>query len=380
MRIGIIGCGVVGAAIAYRLSSIPGLEVLVYDSRSPQQFEATGAALGVLMAAISGKLKGRHLKLRLESLGLYESLIPQLEQQTGLEIPYNREGILQLYFEVAELKRFETLQAVRQTQGFDLELWSLERLSQQFPELAQGRSLVEGSEGKSVVGAVYSPQDRQVDPVALTQGLVQGALQQGANIHFETGITGFRTQDFAEEQLLTHLQTVSTEVPVDWVVVSAGLGSTPLTQALKQPIAIQPVLGQAIHLRSKVPLRSPCPVVNGCDVHLVPMNDHELWVGATVEFPEIDPLKIEQARITPSPQALDLVLQQAIALYPALADAEVLRTWQGFRPRPQERAAPVIERLPGYGNVLIASGHYRNGVLLAPITAEKIWSFLQAAL
>jgi glycine/D-amino acid oxidase-like deaminating enzyme len=74
------------------------------------------------------------------------------------------------------------------------------------------------------------------------------------------------------------------------------------------------------------------------------------------------------------------VLRQAIAFYPALAQAEILRTWQGLRPRPSERAAPVIERLPGYRNVLIASGHYRNGVLLAPITAEKIWALLQAAL
>jgi glycine/D-amino acid oxidase-like deaminating enzyme len=69
---------------------------------------------------------------------------------------------------------------------------------------------------------------------------------------------------------------------------------------------------------------------------------------------------------------LQKVLQQAIAFCPELAKAKIIRTWSGLRPRPEGRPAPVIGKLPGFSNVLLATGHYRNGVLLAPATASTI--------
>ena len=98
MRIGIVGCGVVGAAIAYHLSQNPNLNITVWDRRHPDTWQATGAALGVLMAVISSKLKGKHLELCLASLQHYQTWLPQLQAQTGIEVPCNRQGILQLCF------------------------------------------------------------------------------------------------------------------------------------------------------------------------------------------------------------------------------------------------------------------------------------------
>jgi glycine oxidase len=373
VRVGIIGGGAVGAAIAYRLSKVPGLEIRIFDRRQPDTLDSTGAALGVLMAVLCSKLKGRHLKSLLQSLQLYETLIPELVRQTGREIPYNRHGILQLHFDDAELERWHKTQTVRQNQGFTLEVWSQAQLKARFPEFDKARSLENGS---FAVGAVYSPDDRQVNPAALTQALLHGVVQQGGQIHFATPITHFQTAPQTEQAVVTHLCTNQGDVAVDWLIVAAGLGSTPLTQELKQPILIQPVLGQAIHLRCFMPLRSPFPAITGEGVHMVPLSAQELWVGATVEFADADP---DQAP-DPDPQQLDRLLKRAIAMYPALKQAEAIRTWQGLRPRPSERAAPVIEHLPGYRNVLIASGHYRNGVLLAPFTAEKVWALLQAAM
>jgi glycine oxidase len=373
VRVGIVGCGVVGAAIAYRLSKIPGMAVLVYDGRKPDRLDATGAALGVLMAVSCAKLKGRHIKLRLESLTLFEELIPELVERTGIDIAYNRQGILQVFFDQAELDRWYTTQAVRQKKGFQLEIWSKEQLLEQFPELISAHSL-EGNE--SVVGAVFSPQDRQLNPAVLTQALVQGAVQNGAKFHFNTPVSGFRSQSLDNHHQVTHLHTSQNDVPVDWIVVAAGLGSMPLTQTLKQPIPIFPVLGQALHLRCPEPIRRDSPVITEGDVHVVPLNDREVWVGATVEYPHFE----TDVSIDPNPEDLERVRLRAIALYPPLARAEVIRTWQGLRPRPHERAAPVIERLPGYQNVSIAAGHYRNGVLLAPVTAERVLTFLQTTL
>jgi glycine/D-amino acid oxidase-like deaminating enzyme len=362
---------VVGAAIAHRLSTRPNIEVQVFEQNPPHHLEATGAALGVLSAVISSKLKGKHLKLGLESLQLYEALIPELIECTGLSIPYNRHGILQLFFDAEDFARWTKTQSVRQQQGFILEHWSRQELVGRYLELAEARSHLTGA---IAVGAVYSPQDRQIDPVALTQALIQGAAQQGAQFHFNAEISSFRSEAGAENQRVTHLCNGQEAIAVDWVIVSAGLGSTALTQTLAQPIHIRPVLGQALHLRCPKAMRIDSPIINGEDIHLVPLSEDELWVGATVEFPD------DKVVLEPDSFALEKLWQKAIALHPALAHAEILRTWQGLRPRPEERAAPVIERLPGYQNVLIATGHYRNGVLLAPITAQKIEAYLEAAL
>ncbi|MGB8703193.1 MAG: FAD-dependent oxidoreductase [Thermosynechococcaceae cyanobacterium] len=369
MKIGIIGCGVVGAAIAYRLSKVPGIEVLAFDQRKPSQLDATGAALGVLMAVSSSKLKGRNVALRLDSLRLYETLIPELVQLTGIDIPYNRHGIVQLCFDVEEFQRWDAMQVARHKKGFDLALWSRSQVLEHFPELAQAYW---GEPDAVAVGAVYSPQDRQVDPTVLTHALLEGARQQGSRIQFQTPVSVFQTTGVEPQRQVTHLGLPDESVAVDWLVVAAGLGSMPITQTLQQPISLGPVLGQALHVRCSVPWPTQMPVINGCDVHLVPVNAHEGWVGATVEYPLAD----DPDRVEPNPQDLERLREQAIALYPPLAEATILRTWQGFRPRPNERAAPIIAPLPGYTNVLLATGHYRNGILLAPITAEKIYRYL----
>jgi glycine/D-amino acid oxidase-like deaminating enzyme len=92
----------------------------------------------------------------------------------------------------------------------------------------------------------------------------------------------------------------------------------------------------------------------------------DYWVGATVEFSD------EAGDLVAEPALLEKVRQEAIAFCPALAEAILVRQWSGKRPRPEGRSAPVIDQLPGYSNVLLATGHYRNGVLLAPATAQAI--------
>jgi glycine/D-amino acid oxidase-like deaminating enzyme len=107
-------------------------------------------------------------------------------------------------------------------------------------------------------------------------------------------------------------------------------------------------------------------VITGNDVHIVPIGEQEYWVGATVEFPDAT------GNVVAQPTLLEQVRQEAMAFCPALAQATILRTWSGHRPRPEGRPAPIIGQLPGYNNVVLATGHYRNGVLLAPATALAI--------
>lgn len=366
-HIAIIGCGVVGAMIAYELS-LEGARVTVVDQHSPAQ-AATGAALGVLMGIISQKTKGRAWAMRQTSLQRYETLIPELEAAIGRGIPWNRHGILMLCFAEEPRSQWEKLADTRRSQGWQLQMWELEQLRVRCPQIQHPH----------LTGAVYSPRDRQVDPTALTQALVAAAERQGVTFRFGEAVQPLSR--VTDEEIQCHRLELSTDaIPVDAVVIAAGLGSTALTQAAKRPIDIRPVLGQALHVQMEQPLGDPRfqPVITGDDVHIVPIGGGNYWVGATVEFPQRleddrdQPASRESYPIIANADRLQEVWQQATQFCPDLAKATILRTWSGLRPRPSDRPAPVIERLAGYQNVIVATGHYRNGVLLAPATAMAV--------
>ena len=378
MNIVIIGCGVVGAAIAYELSQVKGLNITVFEQKQPAQ-GSTSAALGVLMGIISSKTKGIAWRMRQSSIQRYETLIPELEGITGRKIPCNRQGIVMLLSENLEhplesgvevLSEWEQLREIRQSQDWELQVWDQKQLQKYCPQVSDPQ----------IIGAVYSPQDLQLNATALTLALVDAAQRNGVKFKFGVSVTGTETpppppptplhikKGLGEPHKCNFIETTEGEVTADWFIMSAGLGSTALTAQLDQMVNIRPVLGQALYLSLGRTLGNPDfqPVITGNDVHIVPMGNGDYWIGATVEFPD------DEDQISPSPELLDAVRQQAIAFIPDLAAAKVLRTWSGLRPRPEGRPAPVIDKLPGFTNVLLATGHYRNGVLLAPATATAI--------
>jgi glycine oxidase len=399
IRVAIIGCGIVGASIAFELSHCPGLKVTVFDKQPPAQ-ASTGAALGVLMGVISHKTKGRNWHLRETSLQRYETLIPELEAMTGRKIPVNKQGILMLCGKGEDLSKWEKLRSIRSSQGWELEIWDLERVRSQCPHLAVN---------DNIIAAIYSPCDRQIDPTALTLALVDAAKINGVDFEFGVEVTGLMDGQDAcsttnlipcgtgilpvlENSAKCQIQTSSNKLEFDRLIIAAGLGSSALTASLNQLVDIRPVLGQALHLRSVNPLENPdfTPVITCDDVHIVPLGDslpypsgtpagngnpcgerdsfasRDFWVGATVEFPN------NHGKIVPNDDMLSEVMARAIAIFPALAKATIIRQWSGLRPRPEGKPAPIIDRLSSNSNILIASGHYRNGVLLAPATAKTI--------
>lgn len=362
MNVVVIGCGVVGAAIAYELSQVKGLSITVLDKHQPAT-ASTGAALGVLMGIISHKIKGNAWRMRQKSIQSYETWIPELVALTGRSIPYNRQGILMLLSEVEEISKWEKLVETRHSQGFPLEIWNAEQIKNICPQV----------DTQTITRAVYSPSDRQVNPTALTLALVEAAQHRGVTFKFGVDVVGAEPLNSAENELrLDFLLTQhcnSSKISADWFVIASGLGSSQLTAQLKQMIDIRPVLGQALHMRLENSLGNLDfqPVITGDDVHIVPTGIRDYWVGATVEFPSN-----ENDDIPPNQELLESVRKRALAFCPDLAKATIIRTWTGLRPRPEGRPAPIIGKLPGFSNILLATGHYRNGILLAPATSDTI--------
>ena len=353
----LVGCGVIGATIAYELSQQADLKITVLDQQLPAQ-GATGAALGVLMGIISHKVKGRNWRLREASIRRYQTLLPELESAVGYAVPHNPHGILNLCFDTADLPRWESLQTIRQRQGWSLAIWSPQQVINVCPYLNLD----------TVVAGIYSSQDWQIAPKVLTHALVEAAQQRGVTFHFNAPVTQFHDQPDPRQQesypvkQIIAAQANRTQYPADWLILTAGLGSAPLTHTLEHPLPLIPVLGQGIRVRlpKELGFADFRPVVNGDDVHLVPLGDRQYAIAATVEFPTS-----ETTEPLPQAEALEIIWQRAIAYCPALAHAKVLETWYGLRPRPQGQAAPVVKRLEGYSNVILATGHYRNGCVVS---------------
>ncbi|MFM7425940.1 MAG: NAD(P)/FAD-dependent oxidoreductase [Elainella sp.] len=373
-QIVIVGCGIVGAMTAYELSQVPGLQITVLDRHPPAQ-AATGAALGVLMGIISQKTKGRAWAMRQASMRYYAELLPRLEG-----VAWNSQGLVKLCFPEDDLAKWQELIQLRQRQGWQLELWTPAELRQRCPQVQHS----------DLTAAVYSPQDYQVDPTALTLALIEAAQQRGVEFRCNVEVTGLRQAGSNNQLLLENGEGGNDILTADWVVLAAGLGTTGLLTASQTDLKLSPVLGQAMRIQLPQPLGDPAfqPVITGRDIHVVPLKaarrqtrestprGQDYWVGATVEFAsglqagqDLSPVAVAER--------LEEVWRDAIGLCPGLAQATRLQTWSGLRPRPQNQPAPVIEPLSGYDRVWLATGHYRNGVLLAPATAQLVRAAVQ---
>jgi glycine oxidase len=395
-KIVIVGCGIVGAMIAYELSQQFSADISVVDQQPPAQ-ASTGAALGVLMGAISGRVKGRTWRLREASIRRYPALIAELLAQ-GYTVPFNSQGIVSLCFDESELPRWKSLQEKRRSQGWSLEIWSPEVLQARCPQVdLHGPGLhkkgfhekyVEDSDiDHSVKAAIYSPADGQVNPTDLTHALISAAKARGVTFYNDAEVTQLEIEGLR----CVGVKTSRGVFEADWVVLSAGLGSAKLSilstskrseAETGAPLELMPVLGQAMEIQLPTVLGHTDfqPVINGDDIHLVPLGDGRYWLGATVEFPPADwpqngpaGYNILEAEAT----GLENLRRGAEGFVGAITQATVLKTWSGLRPRPVGQPAPVIQPLGNTENVTLATGHYRNGVLLAPATAQQICELLK---
>jgi glycine oxidase len=339
----IIGCGAIGAMLAYELSKCTSeyaLNVTVVEANAQPAMVATGAALGVLMAVSGSRARGVLVRLRLASLSKYDRLISELTAQTKCDILYNRNGILNLYRSPDAETKSRSLSEIRKRQGFDLQWLDREQISQNFSQWQTD-------------GGLLSPCDRAVHPTQLVNALVDAATQNGVKFLWNTPVE--------------NLEDLSS----DRIIVTSGLGSNALLAPLLKnhpkyagQDLMQPVAGQALLLHiPNLNLKNVVHIENedGSDLNIVPLGGDRYWLGATLEF---EPNKL------PNEANVSLLLEQAIAWCPTFANAEVLETWAGDRPRPVANQSPILGFVPDHPHILVATGHYRNGVLMAPVTAQ----------
>jgi glycine oxidase len=351
--VAIVGAGVIGLSIAWRLAAA-GLAVAAFE-RDEVGSGASLAATGMLAAATELEPGGADLlALALESQRVWPGFRDALEAEAGFDIDYRAEGTLTVALGRDEVDRLR----------FRHELQARHGLATRWLDGAAARAL-EPALRPSVAAGIFCAEDHQVDPRRLVPALRRAAAARGARVleHLPVrslDIAGARVGGVVTDQGLCGARTVV-------IANGAWAGNREvLGDALGVPV--RPLKGQALALRATARTGVPAHVVWTEQVHLAPKAGDTLLVGATVEECGFD------AAVTAG--AVLALLDGARRALPSIEDMEIEAVWTGFRPTSDDDA-PILG-MTGVSGLALATGHHRNGILLAPVSAQAIHDLVTA--
>ncbi|HSY38202.1 MAG TPA: glycine oxidase ThiO [Polyangia bacterium] len=341
--VAIIGGGIMGSAIALRLCQ-RGLGVTVIERGIPGA-EASSAAAGILGPQMEAEGPGPLLELGLKSRALYPALAAELRELTSIDVGYDRSGVLAVAFDEAGEAALSARRAWQLARGLRVESLSGEAARAREPAL-----------GPTVRAALAFNDDAQVVARELARAFSQAAA--GAGARFLTG--RYVRRVLTDKGAVTGVELDGDVLPAAVVVVAAGSWSGLVEGAGVPATVVRPARGQLVSIETRPPLFRH--VVSAPGGYLVPRRDGTVLAGSTVEMAGF------RKEVTVG--GLAAILTMARTVIPALADAPVTGSWSNFRPFTEDHL-PVLGATSVRGLVL-ATGHFRNGILLAPITAQAI--------
>ena len=345
----VIGGGVIGLGVAWRCAQ-RGLKVTVVDPAPGSG--ASSAAAGMLAPATELHYGEQALlQLNLDSARRYPQFAAELVAASGHDIGYRRSGALVAAWDDADLANLRDLQAFGSSLGVATELLTGREIRRREPALAS-----------AVAGGLYAPDDHAVDNRRLHAALLEAVRVSGGEL--------CRERVVALEKSAARVSGIRTDLghalSADTVVLAAGAWSAQLPDPGGGALPpIRPVKGQTVRLRVPGPplLRHVIRgTIKGSPVYLVPRDDGELVVGASSEEVGFD--------LAPRAGAVYELLRDAQSLIPLLGEVQFGEVSTSVRPGSPDNA-PIIGRssIPG---LVLATGHYRNGILLTPVTADGI--------
>jgi glycine oxidase len=341
VKVVIVGGGIMGMSVAIDLATL-GDDVTVLEKSIPGA-EASSAAAGMLAPQLEVLGPGPLLELCLRSRELYPDWVRRLQALTEVDVGYRECGTLEVASSEEHCSELDATCRWQRNLGLECELLDDAAVRRLEPQLAPSH------------GALHLPEDHQVDPPRLMRALPIAAARVGARIR-RGQVNGL----VEEGGRICGVDVDGDRLEADAVVIAAGSWSSLVPGARIAPRTVLPMRGQMLELHTRLPVLER--TVAGGGVYLVPRADGRLVAGSTQELVGFD------KSVTAGGVAG--ILSGALKLCPALAGAELHATWAGFRPWTED-ALPVMGAGPLPG-LWLATGHFRNGILLAPITALLI--------
>ena len=345
----IAGAGVIGLSIAHELLCRR-TRVTLVDPRQPGM-GASWASAGVLAPQGARPFHRPYLDLCLSSRDLFADWSARLLEETGIDIEYRTESGLQVAFDDAESEELDQRYRHQQDLGLPVERLSGEEVRALEPMLSP----------ETRCGLLFEGM-HQVENRRLVQALVAAVRARGGEFRIGNPVTDL----IVRRNRAAGIVVPGERIGAERVVVAAGAWSGLLKWIPGSPPPVQPVRGQMVCVDgSSVPPLGR--VIYGPEQYLVPRRDGRVLLGATVEKTGFD------ASVTAG--GVSDVIREGLRMAPGLAEAPVVETWAGLRPMSKD-GKPILGPA-GLERLVLATGHFRNGILLAPITGRLIADHLE---
>ncbi|WP_339211174.1 glycine oxidase ThiO [Aeribacillus sp. FSL K6-8210] len=333
--VGIIGGGVIGQGIAYELSKA-GLKTAVFESGEIGG-KATSAAAGMLGAHSENEKRDIFFELCLESRNLYPSLAKELLEQSGVDIELVQEGMYRLAFTEDEGRFLQSL-----ADEDELEWHSRENVLANEPHVSE-----------DIVGALWLKHDGQVKGSSVCQAYAKGARKYGASIFEQCPVF-----DVIKEGKAYKLVTSQGVFICGKVVVSSGVWSGFFFEKLGLRNPMKPVKGECLAIKPKKLVINKTVFYEHC--YIVPKKDGTVIIGATSYENDWD--------THPTVKGVSELMIKVQKIMPEIGSEPVVSAWSSLRPQTAD-GWPYFAEHPEHEGIFFATGHYRNGILLAPITS-----------
>ncbi|MBN6188149.1 glycine oxidase ThiO [Aneurinibacillus sp. BA2021] len=347
----IIGGGIIGVSIAYQLSK-RGRTVALLE-KDTVGAHASGAAGGMLGAQVEFAEPGPLVDLSLKSRAMFRELADELKHTSGIDIGLNEAGMLRIAWTEEEAAALQQRGRWQQTLGLRADWLERATVKEIEPEVSS-----------DIAGALYLPDDTQVSAPDLTRAFAVAAARQGAEIME-------RCEVLHIEQVggrVTGVVTADGTWAADQYVLAAGAWSGRIAHMLDLPLSVFPIKGEAFSVFS---MRQPVQktiYANGC--YVVPKDGNRLLVGASSADCGFD------SRLTIN--GLQKLMANALRLLPGLMHCPLEKTWASLRPQTAD-GMPYVGPSASHANLFVATGHYRNGILLSPLTGMMMADMLSGA-
>ena len=342
----IAGGGLIGSAIALELARND-LRVALFDAREPGR-EASWASAGILSPAPENPGMISLVPIGKASLAMYPEFIAEVEELSGLTTGYRAKGTVEALFSPHARQELNTIVALHRGLGLKAEAISAKQAREMEPALSE-----------ELEAAVLRPQEASVDNRLLASALLEAAKRSGTEIHAGAAVEGI----WREGSQCRGAAVNGERISAAHTIVAAGSFSSQIAGAEKYA-PVRPAKGQMVSLRCDVTRIER--VLWSERIYVVPRNDGRILCGATVEHVGFD------KSVTAG--GVHANLDGAIELAPVLASARIEETWAGLRPDTPDHL-PILGPTELEG-LLIATGHFRSGVLLTPVTARLISEFI----
>ncbi|NDI34896.1 glycine oxidase ThiO [Chengkuizengella sediminis] len=340
----VVGGGVIGSSVAYSLAK-RGLKVVILEKERLAS-QASQAAAGMLAAQAEMTEAGPLFELSRKSRNMFPKLADELKDQSGIDIALTNKGMFKIAVTEEQVNEYKQMISFQRKAGEQVEWFTRDELREKEPALS-----------KAVLGGLYLPNDGHVLAPELSLAFAKSAAKLGVMIQEYTEVFSFILENGRVKGVKTDQGALQSEN----VIVTTGAWSHRLLRETGIESSDYPVKGECFSVVFQKPILESTIFSHGC--YLVPKKGGRLIVGATMKENTFD------RKVTVD--GISTLLGKAKRLLPDIVHAEWEKTWAGIRPQTAD-SVPYLSEHPEWQGLFIATGHYRNGILLSPITGEII--------